>query len=339
MRWWQSLFTPRPGHAIPTVDYYFLGAMSDLVRTGNGEASARPIVRLGPHTFAHGRRLVIVRYLTADELSNVRCRPWERVYYVIDDMLPVAGAAAELPADYRARLARFATGALLDILALEPTVVAPRDEILDLFPRHATERLDPMALFLARDGDHYKPKICAANPFRIAFLGTRSHAAGMAFLAPVLDAVAAARRDIRVVLFFGRHLPKPLRGRAQIDNRRPLPWRRYKAVLQHERFHVVLAPLPDTPFNRGRSLTKFFDVAAVGATGVFSARAPFTDAVTDGVHGLLLPDDPVAWRESILRLASDLGVAHRLSEGARGRARHIGDPARVRAFWRARLGL
>jgi len=339
MRWLQSLIARRPEPAIPTVDYYFLGAMGDLVRGGNRKSPTRPIIRLGPHTFTYGRRLVIVRYLTAGELSIVRGRTWERVYYVIDDVLPLAGGCAELPAEYRRRLARFAAEMLPEILALEPTIVAPRDEILDLFPRQARERLDPMALFLADDAHHYKSPISAAHPFRIAFLGTRSHAAGLEFLVPILNAVTSARQDIRVVLFFGRHLPKPLTSHPQIESRRPLPWSQYKAVLQGERFHAVLAPLPETPFNRGRSITKFLDVAAVGAAGLFSARPPFTDAVTHGVHGLLLPDDPLAWRESILRLAGDLDATRRLSEAARTRARELGDPARVRAFWRARLGV
>jgi hypothetical protein len=196
-----------------------------------------------------------------------------------------------------------------------------------------------MALFLSHGVDHYKHPICNTNPFRIAFLGTRSHASGLEFLVPVLEAAVAVHSDMQVVLFFGRHLPKSLKGLPQVKNCRPLSWSRYKAVLQHERFHAVLAPLPDTPFNHGRSITKFLDVAAVGAAGLFSARRPFTDAVTDGVHGLLLPDDPVVWRESLLRLAKDLATARRLSEAARARARDIGDPARVRAFWRTRLGV
>jgi hypothetical protein len=339
MRWFRSLLKPRADHTIPTVDYYFLGAMNDLVRAGNGNSDARPIIRLGPHTFAHGRRLVIIRYLTADELATVRNRTWERVYYVIDDMLPVAGDCEELPVGYRTRLACFAAETLPAILALEPTIVAPRHEILELFPGHAGERLDPMTLFLARGSGHFDKPISSTNPFRIAFLGTRSHAEGLAFLVPVLDAVVGARRDIRVVLFFGRHLPQLLKGRPRIESRRPLPWSRYKAVLEQERFHAVLAPLPDTLFNQGRSITKFFDVAAVGAAGLFSARPPFTDAVLDGVHGLLLPDDPAAWRDSVQSLASNLAAARRLSEAAQARARQLGDPARVRAFWRARLGL
>src|SRR5918999_1591499 len=123
MRWLRSIFARRAEPAIPTVDYYFLGAMRGLVRTRSGVTAAGPIIRLGPHTFAHGRRLVIIRYLTAAELTAVRSRTWERVYYVIDDMLPVAGSCAELPADYRARLMRFSTETLPQILALEPTVV------------------------------------------------------------------------------------------------------------------------------------------------------------------------------------------------------------------------
>jgi hypothetical protein len=111
-----------------------MASLANLVASGATREPSRPIVRLGPHTFAHGRRAVIFRYITADELDELRALGPERVYYLIDDMLPLAHACLELPAAYRRRLAHFALNLLPSILDLNPTVVAPSGQSSACFP-------------------------------------------------------------------------------------------------------------------------------------------------------------------------------------------------------------
>src|SRR5262245_38523563 len=106
---WRMLLGSVSRHRdIPSLDYYFLGALGDLVRVPGGTCSHRPIVRCGPTTFAANDRLVIIRYLTNKELIWIRAQNFEHIYYVIDDMLPLADECHELPAAYRSRLSRFA---------------------------------------------------------------------------------------------------------------------------------------------------------------------------------------------------------------------------------------
>src|SRR5687768_6337176 len=93
--------------ATPTVDYYFMAAAAPQVASGATPEPSRPIVRLGPYTFAHARRAVVFRYITPDELGRLRALDLERVYYLVDDLLPLAHACLELPAVYRRRLAQF----------------------------------------------------------------------------------------------------------------------------------------------------------------------------------------------------------------------------------------
>ena len=283
----------------------------------------------------YGRRAIIFRYVTSDELDRVHALRPERVYYVIDDMLPVADACSDLPEDYRHRLARFARNLLPLILDLNPTIVAPSDAILALFPDHACERLDPALLAIAPDLDHF----AASGPLRLAFLGTRSHADGLDFLAPVLEQVLTNGRDITLTVFFGRYLSARIARLPGVENHAPLPWIDYRARTEGARFHALLAPLPDTLFNRGRSLTKLMEAAATGATLVVSARLPFSAAIESGRDGLLMGDDPVDWVREIKRLAVDRGTARSLAEGSARVARRIGDPERLALFWRERLGL
>lgn len=325
----------RPSQAIPTLDYYFIKAMGFLVANGANPEPSRPIVRLGPYTFVHARRAVIFRYATFDELALIRALRPERVCYLIDDMLPLAHACPELPADYRRRLARFAREVLPLVLDLNPTVVAPSDAILALFPHHACERLDPAYLALAPDRDHF----ANSGPLRLAFLGTRSHANGLDFLTPLLEQVLTGDRDVTLTTFFGRHLPARIARLPGVENHAPLPWGDYRMRMAAERFHVLLAPLPDTPFNRGRSLTKLMEAAAAGAALMTSDRLPFSAAIEAGRDGLLLSDDASDWMREIRRLVADREAGRMLAEGTARLARCIGDPERLGLFWRQRLGL
>jgi glycosyltransferase involved in cell wall biosynthesis len=337
MRWRlsSSRRMARTSQATPTVDYYFIRSLGTLLASGATPEPGRPIVRLGPYTFVHRRRAIIFRYVTPAELDHVRALRPERVYYLIDDMLPLAHACVELPADYRRRLTRFTRDLLPSILDLNPTVVAPSEAILALFPDHDGERLDPALLVAAPDCDHFT----GSGPLRLAFLGTRSHSVGLDFLAPVLDQILTSDRDVTLTVFFGKHLPARIAGLPGVKNHAPLPWADYQARMAGERFHLLLAPLPDTPFNRGRSLTKLMEAAATGAVLLASDRLPFSAAVESGRDGLLLGDDPADWVRGIRRLADDREAARGLAKGSARLARHIGDPERVALFWRERLGL
>ena len=336
---WRKLFGSFASYRdIPTVDYYFLGALGDLVRGSKETVSDRPILRCGPTTFVVGRRLVIVRYLSPKELTWIRRQAFEQVYYVIDDMLPIAEHCSELPASYRSRLARFTRDMLPNILALSPTIVAPNQAILELFPNRPTELIHPCCLQVADDFSHFGSATSRPHQVRLAFLGTRSHAAGMSFLTPVLQRLGR-RSDIRCTLFFGKHIPAQLKSLPSIDNRNPLSWEEYRQFSASERYHMVLAPLPDTPFNRGRSLTKVMETAGVGGVGLFSAREPFSGGLKHGHDGLLLEDDPALWMTEIERLAANLPSAKPLAEGLAVTAQRLGDRQNLRLFWLERLGV
>jgi hypothetical protein len=330
-----SVFEKRRLRAeIPTVEFYFVAGLCDLIGAAE-DGTEKPIVRLGPHTFARGAHLVVVRYANADELTLLR-RPWRSVHYVLDDMLPVARACRELPADYRARLGSFADNVLPRILALRPQIVAPSRAILDLFPDYEGVLLDPACALSPPAPERFAHHDGRA-PRRLAFLATRSHAASLGLLEAIADGLAARLPGARITVFLGRHLPRNLQRHPAIENRAALAWPAFRRLLHSERFHIGLGLLPDTPFNRGRSITKLLDHAAVGAAGLYSARPPFSSVVREGADGRLLADDPHAWCEAIAQLCRDPDAACRLARAGYALARARGDPARLRAFWLPRL--
>jgi len=336
---WRRFFGDvRAERDIPSLDYYFLGALHDLVRAPDDTWPERPIVRCGPTTFVVNDRLVIIRYLSRKEWIWIRSRRFKQVYYVVDDMLPIAEQCLELPTAYRAKLTRFVREMLPNILALKPTIIAPSEGILALFPNRPTELLNPCCLQIAHDFSHFGSGVARPHQVRLAFLGTRSHASGIEFLTPVLEALRH-RNDILCSLFFGKHLPSSLRMLPFLDNRAPLGWAQFKEFSARERYHIVLAPLPDTPFNRGRSISKLLDAAAIGAAGLFSARAPFGGTITHSKEGLLLADDVGLWRFEIERLISDLDSARALAKNGAIAAQRLGSKQKLRAFWIDRLSM
>lgn len=320
----------------PTADYYFIAAMGHLL---GDRRDGAPITPFGRHCYVCGDHLVIARYAEAAQLKAAEQRPWASVAYIIDDMIPKAGICAELPAEYRDRLARFAAQLLPRILDLKPHIVAPRQEILSLFPGIEGSIVDPSLVNPCAEWDHFRTLADPGEPVRLAFLGTRSHEASLDLLAAVAKRLSRPPRPYRLTLFFGRHLPASIARERVIDNREPLAWPLFKQAMRRERFHMLLAPLPDTPFNRGRSITKLYDAASVGAAGLFADRPPYRGRIADGEEGLLVPDDPPAWCEAVERLAAEPGRAKTIAIQGAALAQRIGDPEILRAFWSRRLGL
>jgi len=320
---------------LPTADFYFRGPLRDLI--AEADTSADAIRQIGPHCYACGANLVIIRYAAPDELASIAARRWESVRYIIDDLIPAAASSPELPADYRNRLADFAANRLPRILALHPTIVAPSKAILDTFPDHEGELLDPCCLALA-DNRHMQPTAWT-HPLRFAFLGTRSHEGSLDLVTAIADRLASRLPGSTVHLFFGKHLPKHLRGHPSIRNSPPLAWPQFRRWMADAQFHAALAPVQPTPFARARSITKVMDHAEVGAVGLYGREPPFSQAVTDGVNGRLISFDPDAWAECLIELAHHPDKAQAMAAAGIELARTRGNPARIRQFWMERLRL
>ena len=324
---------------IPTADYYFRAALGDLIEhPGESAAYPRPIRRLAATLYEADGHLVVIRTFGEEVLSLIAARPRHRLHYVIDDMLPVAAECLELPADYRGRLARFASTLLPRLLVLKPAIVAPSPAIRSLFPDLECVHLDPCSVVPTRE----RPAVQDwpdGQGLRIVLLGTRSHQQSLIPLARIAEDVRAALPKARLTHFMGAIGPPALRANPIVEARRGLSWAHYRRLMERETFDIALTYLPESRFNQGRSITKALECAAFGAVGLYSDRTPFAGLVTHGTDGLLLPDAADAWSAAILDLARDPARVHRLAQGGADLAQRRGDPARVRRFWLERLGI
>lgn len=112
-------------------------------------------------------------------------------------------------------------------------------------------------------------------------------------------------------------------------NTRHSPWRKnLDAFLRDLDFHVGLAPLRPSVFNRSKSAVKALEYAALGVPVIASNTGPYPGFVRDGVTGFLV-DRPHEW-EDTLRVMLMPGQVDQLGAAAHAVARQhlIEDHAR-----------
>jgi glycosyltransferase involved in cell wall biosynthesis len=175
------------------------------------------------------------------------------------------------------------------------------------------------ALFLDGIDGPPRTRAQAAGEVRLVYAGSPTHGEDLMLLRPVLEELE--RRDPgRFVLdVVGVQPVEPQRSwfeRTSIpDECKPYPqfvrWLR----AQRPRWHIALAPLRDTTFNRYKSDLKWLEYTALGLPVVASAREPYR-TITDGVDGRIVVDDPREWADALQALAHDPASSDRLVEAA-----------------------
>jgi hypothetical protein len=311
--------------ARPTEDIYFLESVAPLLRSRGHDVGRLDVRgwrwRLVRWVLARqpGAHLVLCRTLPEPALCWLEREraAFGRVRYLIDDDLAAAAEDASLPAAYRARMARAA--------AQQPRLLALADEVVACNGRLA-ERLrevhdhvsvmTPPLISPLPDLAHFGNGPSAERPWRIGFHGTRAHLADLAQIAPALQAIHQVREDTELELMLGGHAPTTLAALPHTVCPAPLPWGKFREYQARRRVHIGLAPLLDTPFNRGKSHIKLLDIAAMGGVGIYSNRYPYTEIVEDGVNGLLADDAPAAWQRCLAWLLEHPDQAKAMAKAA-----------------------
>lgn len=317
--------------ARPTEDIYFLESVAPHLRSEGHDVGrldlrgwrwwlARWVLTRQP-----GANLVLCRTLPERVLRWLERErgAFGRIVYMIDDDLASAAADASLPAAYRERMARAA--------AQQPRLLALADEVVAcsgalaarLRKRHGNVRvMTPPLIAPLPELAYFEAGPSAERPWRIGFHGTRAHLVDLASIVPALVALQQERDDSELELMLGHHAPPELSKLPRTHCPPPLAWPQFRDYQARHRVHIGLAPLLDTPFNRGKSFIKFLDIAAMGGVGVYSNRAPYTEIVEHGVNGLLAGDDPAEWQRCIIWLLENpeaaQGMAKAAAETARG---------------------
>ncbi len=325
-RWFQ--------HYSPSSSLYFADPLGDLIG-GWIDVRRRPIRRLSRTVFVSGDMAVVIRYACKRDLALLERRKFSRVYLLVDDDFFALHENDGLPADYRERLVDYRDGLLQRLLKSVTHVVAPSERILSCYSKKQALLLDPAQCHPDGGLGHHRK----AKGLDIVFAATRSHLYDLDLIADPVAEFLKARPDARLTTFLNGHAPKVLKRLPNTIHLPMLGWGRYRAFVAENRFHVAIAPALETDFNRARSLSKLHDHAAFGAAGIYSHQAPFSNIVSHGASGLLLPNDPAKWKDALFQLADQRSQAEGIAAEGQELSRRVGDRRRVRQFWLKELQL
>ena len=297
----------------PSSDCFVLPAIS---------AFGRQVVRCGftdvpAAADLNGAIVVFVRYVPPAWMKlveAVRPRFRDLVFFMDDDVLDVR-ASADTPWHYRLKLARLAAGRLrwLRRQRAELWVSTP-------YLRQKYAKWQPRLVLPS-------PATDTTNLRRIFYHGTASHDSEKRWLRPIV--AEAVRRDERLAfeIVGGQGVNRLYRGLPRVSVVHQMTWSAYQAFVAMPGRHVGLAPLLDSPFNRARSYTKFFDITRCGAVGIYSPNSACAEVMRHGVDGLVIDLDEEAWVEGILSLVQDEPLRRGLLRNARARLDELRDTA------------
>ena len=160
------------------------------------------------------------------------------------------------------------------------------------------------------------------DPIRILCMGTTTHDRDFALIEPVLARLKAEYRDHVMIDVLGMtiqsELPTGLNriGPSTHASRSYAGFVNWLTSMQI-RWHIGLAPLLDTSFNRCKSPIKAMDYAALGLVTVASDMPTYRGSLADGRAGQLVSNDPMAWHATLDWLICDHTLRRSIAQQAR----------------------
>ena len=142
------------------------------------------------------------------------------------------------------------------------------------------------------------------DPVRILCMGTTSHTDDFAMIAPALLRLKAEYGDLIEIDVLGMtsraDLPSAFNriGPSTHASRSYPGFVNWLTAMQ-PRWHIGLAPLLDTEFNRSKSPLKAMDYAALGLTVLASDTPVYRGSLADGPAGQLVRNDPSIWQAAL----------------------------------------
>lgn len=164
-----------------------------------------------------------------------------------------------------------------------------------------------------------------ANPdpeqaLRVLYMGTRTHRADLEMVLPALDMVHNARPGgIQLTLVgIGDDLPDRPYFDVVGPGTKNSAYPRFARWLRGQGpFDVGIAPLQDTPFNRGKSDLKLLEYGALGIAPLYSRVGDYADTADSTDLGMPVSNIASVWYDALVRLIDDREAARRMGAEAR----------------------
>ena len=254
--------------------------------------------------------VIFVRYVPTNWkrlVTQTRASLAEVIYFMDDDLWDTR-VTAGLSWRYRLKLARHATLHQRWLRAIKAKLWVSTPWLATRY-----QALQPVLLWPHRLDDHARVNTPETpQQIQLFYHGSASHRADIEWLYPVIKAVLTRDSQLSVEISGDARTQALYGGLERCTILKPLKWPAYRTLLASSKRHIGLAPAVPHPFNRARSHTKFFDITAAGATGIYAAQGPCQGILEHRQHGLLVDMDPDALIEAILLLAKDHTLRHAL---------------------------
>lgn len=277
--------------------------------------------------------LVLSRYAGGIEQSIVPAarKSGARIVYHIDDNL--LAVPPELGADKFARYnAPKRIAALVQAMKSADFIYASTEELA----RQLAERLPGHPIVAGKIYCAHEP--LAAPPPRqshltIGYMGTSGHAQDLEMVVPALERIMERHEGLRFETFGTIKMPAGLRRFASrtAHHQATSDYQAFMQRLAELRWHVGLAPVIDSPFNRCKADTKWVEYTAAGIT-VIASNLPTYDRCCSGGAGLLVADD--GWEAAIERLIADDNLRRGMAATAQQKlSRHYAPQVLTEQVW------
>ncbi len=307
----RSLAVLSPG-VIPSTDYYFRSRLDPGVPLRIVDTLAQRPQCGG----LDGCDVVVVRHAPSDWLRLLARErsALGRVVLFMDDDLPAAVTAGELPLRYALRTSwRHATTCrLLSGVCDQIWVSTP--ELQRRYGQFGVQLLPPL-WFEAGAVDPASVEPVGQDWF---YHGTAAHRREIEWLLPIVREVQDALPQANFEIAGGDAVRMMFKGIPRASVCPPLGWPQYLARTMNHRKLLGLAPCLDSSFNRARSHVKLFDITRTGAAGIYSRLEPYAGVVQDGKTGWLCENRQADWVALILRCLRDAESCRALQARALG---------------------
>jgi len=286
-----------------------------------------------------GTSVVVSRYISDRWIAAITRRKQNlgQIIYLMDDDVAAAIDTHHLPGGYRQRMIKVACGEFQTMIKLCDHFVVTSQNLLSRYSSKKTDLIGPPYLHPPKNLKH----LDLEDEITITYQGTEGHRDDLSAIAPALRSIHDMYTHVRLQIIIGnlKFVPHQLKGLTRCEAIPPMPWTEYKKFRSTARGHIALAPILDTPYNRGKSIVKIFDISSLGAAGIYSNSSPYNAVIEHGVNGILLENDPQMWFKTLKWLIERPDEIRRLATESQKLALKIGNLSHLQDYWTRKLGL
>jgi glycosyltransferase involved in cell wall biosynthesis len=232
----------------------------------------------------------------------------KKVIYEFDDAI-VFRSQSESPDPQPQRLKRFNR-----TIACADLVIAGNQVLADLARDSGADNIEIIPTGL--DTSRYTPRVHEheVGQIRLVWIGSASTLKQLRQFTEMLDSLSWELPDVMLRVIADDEL---VTENLPVEN---LPWSREEEARMITECDIGIAPLPDTPFARGKCAFKVLQYMASGLPVVSSPIGANAEYVNDYDNGLIAYDDR-QWVDNIAQLVYDSEL--RSTQGESGRIRAV----------------